>query len=64
MKLVHPRCHEMKGDRAGQISLDLDGPYRLFVVPAASPPPTKDDGGLDWPRVTAICVIAVEDPHA
>ena len=25
------RCHELKGDRAGQLALDLDHPYRLIL---------------------------------
>lgn len=64
MKLVHRRCHELKGDRAGQVSLDLDGGYRLLLESAADPPPRKPDGGLDWSRVTAVRIIAVEDTHA
>lgn len=42
------RCHELHSDRAGQLSLDLDGPYRLIFEPADDPIPTKPDGGLEW----------------
>ena len=56
-------CHELKGDRAGQFSLKLDGPYRLVFVPNHDPIPRKEDGGLDWTAVTAVCIIAVEDYH-
>ena len=63
MKLLHSRTHELKGDRAGQISLDLDGGTRLLIVPAADPVPRKADGGLDWKQITAIRVMAVEDTH-
>ena len=57
------RCHELKGDRAGQLSLDLDHPYRLIFEPANDPVPQKRDGGLDWTRTTAIVIVDVEDTH-
>jgi proteic killer suppression protein len=62
--LFHRRSHELKVDRAGQVSLDLDGAYRLIIAPAENPVPRKPDGGLDWPRITAIRIMAVEDTHA
>src|SRR5262245_8375744 len=60
----HRRCHELDGDRAEQVSLDLDGGYRVLLLVADNPVPRKSDGGLDWSRVTAVRVMAVEDPHA
>ena len=57
------RCHELKGNREGQISIDLDGPYRLIFSPDQNPLPRKDDGGLDWRQVTAIVVVEVVDTH-
>lgn len=57
------RCHELTGDRKGQLSVDLDHPYRLLFVPANEPIPRKDDGGLDWASITAIEIIGVEDTH-
>lgn len=61
----HPpaRCHEMTGDRQGQLSVDLDNPYRLYFIPANDPVPQKDDGGLDWDAVTEIEIIEIADPH-
>lgn len=56
-------CHELKGDHAGQLSIDLDQPYRLIFTPANDPIPYKEDGGLDWVRVTAICICDIEDTH-
>jgi proteic killer suppression protein len=61
--LPGPRCHELTGDRKGQFSVDLVHPYRLLFVPANDPLPEKDDGGLDWTRITAIEIIEVEDTH-
>ena len=63
MRALPGRTHELKGDRALQISIDLDGPYRLIVVPAHDPIPVKDDGGLDWTKVTAITIKEVVDTH-
>jgi len=57
------RCHELGGDKAGQLSVDLDHPYRLIFLPANDPPPTKDDGGLDWQKITAIKILGIEDTH-
>jgi proteic killer suppression protein len=57
------RCHELKGARAGQISVDLDHPYRLILVPTNNPLPTRNVGGLDWRGVTAIKVLGIEDTH-
>jgi plasmid maintenance system killer protein len=61
--LPQARCHELTGNRAGQLSVDLDHPYRLIFIPAGDPFPRKPDGGLDWTRVTAIVILGVEDTH-
>jgi plasmid maintenance system killer protein len=60
-----PRCHELHGDRKGQISVDLDHPYRLLFVPDHDPAPVNEaaGGGLDWSRVTAVMVVEVADTH-
>lgn len=57
------RCHELKGDLAGRLAMDLDGGYRLVFQPSLEPAPTKADGGLDWGQVTSITIEAVEDYH-
>lgn len=62
-RLPPSRCHEMTGDRQDQLSVDLDHPYRLFFIPANDPVPRKEDGGLDWPAVTEIEILEIEDPH-
>jgi|SRR6478609_2123990 len=63
MRDLPGRCHELKGNRKHQLSLDLDGPYRLLFKPAHDPLPVKEDGGMDWKRVTAITVLGVENTH-
>lgn len=57
------RCHELIGNRAGQLSVDLDHPYRLIFVPANDPIPRKIDGGLDWLQITTISIVGIEDTH-
>lgn len=62
-QLPQVRCHELTGNRAGQLSVDLDHPYRLIFVPGDDPVPRKPDGGLDWNHVTAIIILGVENTH-
>lgn len=58
------RCHELtEGNRRGQLSMDLDHPYRLIFIPDHNPAPILDDGGLDWSKVTSILILGIEDTH-
>ncbi len=57
------RCHELTGNRSGQLAICLHGPHRLIFVPAHDPIPKKDDGGLDWSQVTTVNIISIEDYH-
>lgn len=57
------RCHELKGNKKGLLSVDLDHPYRLLFKPINEPTPTRPEGGLDWAGVTAIEIKGVEDTH-
>lgn len=63
MRNLPGRCHELKGDREFEISLDLDGPYRLILYPAHNPIPLKPDLGLDWKKITAVLIKEVVDTH-
>lgn len=56
-------CHELTGDKKGQLSLDLDGPYRLIFEPAHNPLPVKEDGGLDWAGVVTVRIFGVANTH-
>ena len=62
-RLPPARCHELKGDRKGQLSIDLEHPYRLLFVPAENPIPEKESGGLDWAQVTEIEIIGIVGTH-
>ena len=57
------RCHELTGNRKGQLTVDLDHPYRLVFEPNHTPLPIRAEGGLDWKLVTAVNIIGIEDTH-
>ncbi len=57
------RCHELTGNRKGQLSVDLEHPYRLLFIPAHEPVPERPEGGMDWEAVTEIEIIAIADTH-
>ncbi len=60
------KCHELaegKRKKEFQLSMDLAQPYRLIFIPNHAPVPIKEDGGLDWERVTAVKILGVEDTH-
>jgi len=61
--LPQTRAHELTGDRAGQISVDVKHPFRLLLVPAHDETPRKPDGGLDWARVTKLKILGIVDTH-
>ena len=50
------RPHALRGDRSGQLAMDLAGGCRLVFSPDHDPCPVKQDGGIDWGEVTAICI--------
>ena len=55
------RFHELQGDRAGQLSLDLDGPYRLLFRPVGDARHHRG-GGPDW-SARAVVVVGIVDTH-
>lgn len=57
------RCHELTGNLKGQLSVDLDHPYRLLFRPNHEPPPMREQGGLDWKLITDIEVLGIKDTH-
>ena len=61
--LPGPRMHQLKGDRQGQISLDLDHPYRLLLIVANDPVPQRDNGSINLAKVTAVMIFSIEDTH-
>ena len=61
--LPQTRAHQLTGDRAGQISVDVKHPYRLLLLPDHEETPHKADGGLDWKRVTKVKILGIVDTH-
>ena len=61
--LPGPRCHELTGNLKGKLAVDLVHPHRLLFSPDHDPLPTKEDGGLQWAEVTAICIDGIGDYH-
>jgi len=55
--------HELTGDRKGEIACNVDHPYRLILLPAHDPIPKKEDGGLDWNKITAVLVTEIVNYH-
>lgn len=62
-RLLPTRCHELTGNRAGQLSVDLKHPYRLLFIVGNDPRPEQKSGGLDWKGVTEIVIIEIADTH-
>jgi len=57
------RPHALTGDRAGQYSVDLDGPMRLLFEPTDQPRPTLPSGGIDWQQVSSVRLLEIGDTH-
>jgi len=63
MRGLPGRTHELREDRAGELAIDLDGPFRLIFEVADEPVPRRPEGGLEWTAVRSIRVLRVEDYH-
>ena len=57
-----PQCHELTGDKKGYLAVKAGKSNRIILKPPNSTP-RKQDGGLDWKRVTQITVAKIEDYH-
>ena len=56
-------CHDLKGNRAGEWAVSLQGPWRLVFVIAPDPLPRTAQGGVDLAAVVAVEIVGVEDYH-
>lgn len=63
MRNLPGKCHELTGDRTGELAVNLDAQHRLIFRPAENPAPQKPDGGLDWDAVTDVVVTEIVDYH-
>jgi proteic killer suppression protein len=57
------RCHELSGNRKGELAVDVSGNYQMIFRPLHDPMPKKEDGGLNWEEVFKIQIIEIEDYH-
>lgn len=57
------RCHELTGDYAGCLAVDLEHPLRLVFRPNHTPLPLGDGGELNWAEVTQVLILEVTDYH-
>ena len=57
-----PRLHPLVGDRQGQLSVDLDHPYRLIFVPDTNSI-HELLGRWDWERINKVKIMEIADPH-
>lgn len=57
------RCHELTGDRKGELAVDISGNYRMIFEPNHNPIPKKDHRVLNWEDVTKIQINEIEDYH-
>ena len=55
--------HELKKNRKGQWSCDLDQPYRLIFTPQENPIPTNADGQYIWIEISGLEVIEIINYH-
>ena len=62
-ELIAGRPHPLQGDRDGQFAVDLAGGKRLVFKPGNKPVPRREDGGIDWAKVTQVCICFVGDYH-
>lgn len=61
--LISGRPHPLKGDRRGEFSLDLYRGARLVFAPNHNPLPEREDGSIDWSRVTRVRITFIGDYH-
>lgn len=55
--------HELRDDRKGQWSCDLDQPYRLIFKPHEDPIPEDEYGRYIWIEITVVEIIEIANYH-
>jgi len=61
--LVAGHPHPLRGQRAGQFSVRLDGGRRLVFEPGHPPPPVRKDGSIAWEQVRSVRIVYIGDYH-
>ena len=63
MLLPAARCHQLKGDRAGQFAVDLKHPLRLVFRALGDPGEYMEGPQIKLDMVTQIEILEVTDYH-
>jgi proteic killer suppression protein len=62
MRSLPGRLHALSADREGQLSLDLDGPYRLILEPVLEDTATSADPPR-WSDIQCVRILEITDTH-
>jgi proteic killer suppression protein len=63
MRNLPGRIHELTGDRAGQLAIDLAGGRRLVIAPTSGWPAEESEGAHVWNAIDAVQVLEITDYH-
>lgn len=55
--------HELRADRKGQWSCDLDQPYRLVFAPLEDPIPADVSGRYVWSEIRGVSILEIVNYH-
>ncbi len=58
--LVAGRPRELRGDRAGQVAIDLGDGFQLVFCTNHGVPPLVDRSHVDWSRVNRVKIVSIE----
>lgn len=61
--LAAGRPHPLKGSRAGEFAVDLEGGKRLVFEAADIPVPKREDDSIAWDLVTKVRIVFIGDYH-
>jgi proteic killer suppression protein len=63
MRNLPGRIHELTGNRAGQLAIDLAGGKRLIIAPTNGWSAEKSEGAHVWNAIDAVQVMEITDYH-
>jgi plasmid maintenance system killer protein len=58
-KMPQARCHELTNNRKGQLAVTISANERIIFIPDNEPIPYKEDGGIDWKKITRIKILEI-----
>jgi toxin HigB-1 len=57
------RPHALERDREGEYALDLEGAKRIVFESANEPIPYRENGRVEWSKVTQVRIVFIGDYH-